>query len=116
MTEVRELQDRIAAKRDARGFTTDPRELLCLLMEEVGEVASEVKKTWSPNYEDLDVEDLRDELADVYTVLSALATRFQVDLEQAVEQKFFGADDAREWATAKPQVKRQANTSGQNRS
>lgn len=101
MTDVRDLQDRIAAKRAARGFTTDPRELLCLLMEEVGEVASEVKKTWSPNYQDLNVDDLRDELADVYTLLNALATRFEVDLEDAVEHKFFGSDDKRDWATAK---------------
>ncbi len=36
----------------------DPVRLLCLLTEELGEVAAEIKKTWSDNYPDLVIDDL----------------------------------------------------------
>ncbi len=100
MTHVAELQALIEATRRERGFTTDPVRLVCLLAEEVGEVAAEIKKTWSPNYSDLVVEKLGDELADAFVVLSALASSYGIDLDQAVRAKFLGADGARTWASA----------------
>ncbi len=100
MTELSELQAAIEATRRNRGFTTDPIRVLTLLVEEVGEVAAELKKTWSANYDDMVVEELADELADVFVLLSALASRHDIDLEQAVTSKFFQADATRSWATA----------------
>jgi len=100
MSELGELQKQIEAIRTERGFTTDPVRLLALLTEEVGEVAGELKKTWSKNYAALDVADLADELADVFVLVSALATKFDIDLETAVRSKFFTADAQRRWATA----------------
>lgn len=100
MTELVELQNQIETVRVERGFTTDPVRLLALLTEEVGEVAGELKKTWSRNYDDLIVDDLADELADVFVLVSAIATAFDVDLETAVRSKFFKADASRRWVTA----------------
>lgn len=100
MTTLQELQVSIDSVRTQRGFTNDPVQLLCLLVEEVGEVAAEVKKTWSDNYPDLEVAELRNELADVFVLVSALASSFDVDLTDAVQAKFFGADAERQWETA----------------
>lgn len=100
MTQLSEIQSTIESIRADRGFTTDPVQMLTLLVEEVGEVASELKKTWSPNYPELTVDDLADELADVFTLVSALASRFDIDLEAAVVRKFIEADGNRTWNTA----------------
>ncbi len=102
MTDLADLQHLIVETRAGRGFTTDPVRLLCLLTEEVGEVAAEIKRTWSPNYPAPDVEALAAELADSFVVLSALASAFDVDLETAVRSKFFGSDADRPWASADP--------------
>ena len=103
MNTLQELQRAIDVARAERGFTTDPVRLLCLLVEEVGEVAAEVKKTWSDNYPAPSDEDLADELADVFVVLSALASAFDVDLHDAVRSKFFDSDSRRVWATSTTQ-------------
>ena len=100
MAELAELQLLIASTREARGFTTDPLKLLVLLVEEVGEVASELKKTWSPNYADMVTGDLANELADTFVLVSAIASEFEIDLERAVHDKFIAADGGRHWATA----------------
>lgn len=100
MTKLSELQDLIVATRAERGFTTDPARLVCLLVEEVGEVAAEIKKTWSVNYPDLVVSDLADEVADAFVLLSALASSFDIDIEEAIRSKFVEADGQRRWPTA----------------
>ncbi len=100
MTDVGQLQELIATTRAERGFTTDPVRLLCLLTEEVGEIAGELKKTWSPNYADLVVTDLADEIADVYVLLNALASHYSIDVETAVRSKFLDQDGKRGWASA----------------
>ncbi len=94
------MQALIERTRTARGFTTEPLRIFTLLNEEVGEVAAELKKTWSPNYDDLVLDDLADELADVFVLVSALASNFDIDLETAVRRKFIEADSRRRWATA----------------
>lgn len=101
MTELAELQATIKQVRAERGFTVDPVQVLCLLVEEVGEVASEVKKTWSKNYSGLVVEDVANELADVFVLLSALASSFDIDLDDAVRAKFLEADAARDWPSSR---------------
>ncbi len=112
MAELTDLQARIERTRAERGFTTEPLQLFTLLTEEVGEVATELKKTWSANYDDPSPEDLASELADVFVLLSAIATRFDVDLETAVESKFFTADAERDWATATATATSTATTAG----
>lgn len=100
MTTLKDLQRTVERVRLDRGFTTEPLELLSLLVEEVGEIASELKKTWSLNYSELVVTELGDEIADTFVLLSALASSFDIDLEQAVTRKFIEADSQRLWKTA----------------
>lgn len=97
MTSLGELQREIAGLRRDRGFTSDAARILSLLIEELGEVAREVKKTWSPNYEPFDAQKLAPELADVFGLVAALASTFDIDLEAATRSKFFGLDQEREW-------------------
>jgi NTP pyrophosphatase (non-canonical NTP hydrolase) len=104
MGELIDIQRAIAETRSQRGFTNDPVRLLVLLTEEVGEVAREVKKTWSPNYGPPNSQKLTEELADCLVVLCALASAHQIDLQAAVEEKFFGKDEDRTWASASSPV------------
>lgn len=97
--EMKQLIDMINDKRRERGFTTDPIKLCVLLTEEVGELAAEIKKTWSRNYPGTTKERLADECADILCVLSAISAAFAIDLESAVQQKIMCKDDARTWAT-----------------
>lgn len=100
MAELTDLQREIVELRARRGFTVDPVKVLVLLTEELGEVARELKKTWSPNYDEFDPERLAPELADMFVLLSALASEVQVDLETAVRNKFFRADQDRDWPSS----------------
>lgn len=100
MTELARLQREIQAARRERGFTRDPARLLTLIVEELGEVARELKRTWSPNYGALNVGCLAPELADTFVLLCALASEFDIDLETEIRRKFFGADVDREWRSA----------------
>lgn len=63
-------------------------------------MASEIKKLWSDNYGEFDRDRLRDEIADVFVLLAAIAEKFDVDIEQAVAEKFFQKDSLREWKSA----------------
>lgn len=101
MAALSDLQTEIVAVRARRGFTTDPVKLVVLLTEEIGEIAREVKKSWSPNYEGFDADRLAPELADAFSLLSALASDAGIDLAAAVEQKFLVQDEARPWATSR---------------
>jgi NTP pyrophosphatase (non-canonical NTP hydrolase) len=101
--EVRQLQDMVVAKRSERGFVNDPVRLCVLLTEEVGELASEIKKTWSANYSGTTKEKLSEECSDVFCVLMAMAQAFDIDIEEAVVDKFFSKDEERKWATQKQQ-------------
>ena len=97
---MKSLQQRIVAKRAQRGFTTEPLEVFTLLQEEVGEIAGELKKTWSPNYDTFDPEKLGEEIADCLALLAALADRFDIDMEEALERMFFEKDARRKWRSA----------------
>lgn len=98
--EIQMLTECIVATRAERGFVTDPLKIALLLMEETGEVAAELKKTWSKNYPAFTSDRLADEIADVFVLLVALAHEFDIDLAKAVERKFFGADSDRTWISA----------------
>ena len=100
MSGLADLQRAISETRAERGFVTDPVKIHVLLTEEVGEIASEVKRLWSVNYDDFSRDRIREEIADAFVLLSALATRFEIDLEEAVADKFFRKDGEREWRSA----------------
>ena len=100
MTDLANLQKRIAEERGKRSFVTDPVKLGVLLTEEVGEIASELKRLWSKNYDEFRVDRLQDEIADALVILAALADQFDIDIEAAVEGKFFGKDAQREWKSS----------------
>ena len=84
---------------EARLLDRPPEDSL-MLTEEVGEIASELKPLWSNNYGDFDPARLQDEIADAFVLLSALATRFDIDIETAVTKKFFQKDSLRPWKSA----------------
>jgi NTP pyrophosphatase (non-canonical NTP hydrolase) len=101
MADLQELQNLVSKIRQERGFTMDPLRVFILLNEEVGEVARELKRTWSPNYETFSKADLEDELADVLVCLLALANQFEIDLEKVLVEKLVAKDGQREWESAK---------------
>ena len=100
MSELADLQKAISRTRADRGFVTDPVKLHVLLSEEIGEIASEIKRLWSKNYDDFSRDRLKEEIADVLVLLAALAAEFDIDIEQAVVEKFFQKDGTREWKSA----------------
>ncbi len=104
MSDLRELQRRVVQMRAQRGFTTDPLRVFALLTEEIGEIAGQVKRTWSKNYPEFDKQDLADEVSDSIVLLLALADCFEIDAATAVENKFFGRDGQRKWETAKKRI------------
>ncbi len=104
------LQKRIVEKRTQKGFETDPLKIHILLTEEVGEVSSELKRMWSKTHTDFNKENLGDEIADVFVLLSALDSalasvldnEFDIDVEESVEKKFFKKDSTQTWKNAPP--------------
>ncbi len=91
--EVKQLQELIVEKRLKLGFVSEPVKLCNLLTEEVGELASEIKKTWTHNYGKLSKKKISEECADVCCVLIAIAQEFNIDIEEAVIQKFISHDE-----------------------
>ena len=99
---VAELQQLIREVRASRGFVTDPVKITLLMTEEVGEIAAELKRLWSPNYGAFEADRLREEIADVFVTLSALANVFDIDIGDAVREKFIEKDSSRTWESARP--------------
>ncbi len=99
------LQEAVGKTRRARGFTQDPERVLLLLMEEVGEVAQQLKRTWSPNYKSYSPAAIAEELADVMFVLLGLAEVLGVDAAQAIMEKT-AADAKREWRSIEQPIAR----------
>ena len=100
MATLPELQALVHEVRQTRGFTMESLQIFALLTEEVGEGATELKRTWSPNYDGFTKEALADELADVLVCVLALANQFEIDLEQALLDKLVNKDSQREWKSA----------------
>ena len=100
VADLRKIQNLVGQIRRERGFTMDPVRIFALLTEEVGEVASELKRTWSPNYEAFSKEDLGHELADALVCLLALANQFDIDVEEALREKLVHRDGQRTWKSA----------------
>lgn len=100
MADLQELQSLVGEIRRERGFTMDPLRIFVLLDEEVGEVARELKRTWSLNYEAFSKQDLEDEIADVLVCVLALANQFEIDVEKALTKKLLDKDGQRHWKSA----------------
>ena len=100
MADLQELQNLVGRVRRERGFTMDPLRIYALLNEEMGEIARELKRTWSPNYEPFSKQDLADEIADVLVCLLALANQFEIDVEKALTEKLLHKDSQRHWKSA----------------
>lgn len=100
MADLQELQSLVGKTRRERGFTMDPLRIFVLLSEEVGELARELKRTWSPNYEAFSKQDLEDEIADVLVCLLALANQFEINVERALTRKLLDKDSRRSWKSA----------------
>lgn len=94
------LQREVNEIRGLRGFTMEPLKIFILLNEEIGEVAAELKRTWSKNYDSFSIDRLAEEIADVQVCLFALAEQFNIDIEQAVSDKFIDKDSKRAWKSA----------------
>ena len=78
----------------------EPLKIFTLLNEEIGEVAKELKREWSKNYEGFSTDKLADEIADVQVCLCALANQYNIDIETSVKKKFIKADSERVWKTS----------------
>ena len=101
MSELVDLQKAISEVRAERGFVTDPIKVHLLLTEEIGEIARALKSLFSENYGEFNRDQLQEEIADAFVLLSALATGFDVDLEKAVAEKFFKKDSTRVWKSGR---------------
>ena len=84
-----EAQEYIWRMNQERGFNLeDPEKKMLMLTEEVGEVARAVRKLAGGKFDDATHHaDLAEEIADVFIVLSGLASMMDIDLAQAIEAK-----------------------------
>jgi uncharacterized protein len=98
--DMMDLQKTIGEIRNERGFTTDPIKIFALLAEEIGEVAKELKKTWSKNYAAFDRDMLAEEIVDVQICLIALANCYDIDISKETTTKFIEKDKHRNWKTS----------------
>lgn len=74
----------VETKRVERGFVDTPERLLILLTEEVGEIATELRRHWKGKS---DATRLGMEIIDAVTYICRLAGNFGIDLEVAVTRK-----------------------------
>jgi|GEM_PF-345104 len=74
----------VEAKRRERAFEDTPERLAMLLSEELGEIATEIRKGWKAK---ADARHLGDEIIDALTYVLRLTHAFEVNLEAAVRDK-----------------------------
>ena len=86
---VKEIQDHLQEFVVLRGWDskTFP-EVFMLFTEEVGELAKSVRKYIKLHDEEQDIDNLTEELADVFNYLMEIANRTGIDLEQAYRIKY----------------------------
>ena len=87
---VEELQNYIKNMIEVRGFKTSLLERMCLLTEEIGELAKEVRKTdnnlmvdISKNYNS----NLENEITDVFICLMGMCDLLDMDIVQGLKNK-----------------------------
>ena len=81
---LNELAGHVEAKRQERNFEDTPESLMILLTEEVGEIATELRRRWKDKH---DPRRVAHEIIDALTYLFRLAYVFQIDLEKALLDK-----------------------------
>jgi NTP pyrophosphatase (non-canonical NTP hydrolase) len=101
---LRSLQKKVGEIRKKRGFTQDPERALILLVEEVGEVAQQLKRSWSPNYDTFSNSAIAEELADVLFVLLGLSDLLKIDIAEALKKKT-ASDSNRTWKSIDKPIK-----------
>ena len=79
-----ELAEHLERKRAERGFEDTPERLMILLTEEMGEIATEIRKHWKGL---ADPERIGDEIIDALTYLILMARGFGIDLARAIAEK-----------------------------
>jgi NTP pyrophosphatase (non-canonical NTP hydrolase) len=79
-----QLAEHLELKREERGFVDTPERLMILLTEEIGEIATEIRKHWKGL---LDPRRVGYEIIDALTYLLRMGRAFGVDLEAAVAEK-----------------------------
>ena len=79
-----QLVTHVEAKRQERRFEDTPESLMILLTEEVGEIATELRRRWKRKHDPLRA---AHELIDALTYLFRLAFVFEIDLENALVEK-----------------------------
>lgn len=89
-SDLEEIQKYITNMMITNNFNNTPLELLCYLIEEVGELAKEIRKT--EKNMDLDVNKkydscLKDEIADVFIYLLAICNSYHINLLEAFKSK-----------------------------
>ncbi|HEU5186913.1 MAG TPA: hypothetical protein VFT87_00250 [Candidatus Saccharimonadales bacterium] len=88
---IQDIQKYVRAMEQERGFTNHPVELQCLLLaEEVGELFKCIRKSHSALGIDANKTydfDPAGEVADVLILLTAIANRLSIDMEQAFRNK-----------------------------
>lgn len=78
------IVDHVETKRSERGFEDTRERLMILLTEEVGEIATELRRHWKGK---ADPARLGMEIIDAITYICRLARHFGIDLEEAVATK-----------------------------
>ena len=81
---LKDLQEYVIKLKEERGFNNTLNKTYILLVEEIGEVAKEIRKNWKSN---IDKEELGKELTDCLIYLLDLCNLIGVDLEEAFRKK-----------------------------
>ena len=75
---------------ERKNYNNTPLELLCYLIEEVGELAKEIRKNESNMEMDINKKyssNIKDELADVFIYVLTIADKYNIDLLDALKRK-----------------------------
>jgi NTP pyrophosphatase (non-canonical NTP hydrolase) len=79
-----QLAEHLEAKRAERGFEDTPERLMILLTEEIGEIATEIRKGWKGLAGPFRI---GNEIIDALTYCIRMARAFSIDLEAAIRGK-----------------------------
>ena len=95
---LKNYQQYVAELEAERGFAEQTAKDKCLLMgEEMGELFKAIRKADGLSMDpDSRVGEIKDELADIFIYVCAIANRFDIDLEQAFLEKE-NKNKKREW-------------------
>jgi len=86
---LRDIQTYVKQLEEERGFSKEPTLQKCLLLgEEIGELFKAIRKSEKVKIDKKSkVTSVEEELADILIYISAIANRYNIDLEQAFRDK-----------------------------